>query len=91
MASQEGHVDVVEMLLESEADVDHACTNDGATPLYSAALMGWAGVVQVLLREGADPTKLNTIGSSPLDAATQGGHRAIMDLLAGHVRSGYFP
>jgi ankyrin repeat protein len=64
--------------------------DDGATPLYSAAFMGWVDVVRVLLREGADPIKVNIVGMSPLDAARQGGHVAIVDLIE-EVVSGNFP
>ena len=35
-----GHVDIVKLLLDSEGDVNASRTNDGATPLYTAALNG---------------------------------------------------
>ena len=43
MAAQEGHEGVVEQLLKAEADVNKAKTDDGATPLYTAAQEGHEG------------------------------------------------
>lgn len=43
-----------------------------ATPLHTAAGHGNAAVVGALLKHGADPTKLNGYGQSPLGVALQG-------------------
>jgi len=53
MASQEGHIDCVQLLLESGAEVD--TRNDkGATPLHLAARNGHIEVVQFLIEHHAD-------------------------------------
>ena len=53
MASQQGHLDVVQALLAKGADVN-AKDNDGATALMLASQNGHLDVVQALLAKGAD-------------------------------------
>ena len=50
MASQEGHVDVVRVLLEQGAVIDNA-DDDGYTPLYVASQEGHVDVVRMLLEQ----------------------------------------
>ena len=57
MASYQGHVEVVKVLLEARADKDKA-TDDGATPLYVASQEGHVDVVRVLLEAGQTSTRL---------------------------------
>jgi ankyrin repeat protein len=65
MASQEGHSDVVDILLEAGADVHQATTESGDVPLGIAAILIQAGAdvhqlqghtetVQRLLKAGAN-------------------------------------
>ena len=53
MASQIGHVAVVQALLQAGADVDKAM-DDGTTPVIMACLIGHVPVAQVPLQAGAD-------------------------------------
>lgn len=49
MASQEGHVEAVELLLRARALVNAARRDDGTTPLLLAALENQADVAERLL------------------------------------------
>ncbi len=61
IASEKGHLDVVDRLLSAGAGVD-AATNTGATPLYVASQNGRLEVVDRLLSAGAGvPIVLRTV------------------------------
>lgn len=72
-----------EALLEYiEAGVDVDLSNqDGNTFLMLAAYAGHAGLVEGLLRRGADANKLNARGQSPLAGVIFKKEDAIVDLL----------
>ena len=71
-ASQNGHVDVVRVLLEQGADINKA-KNNGATPLLIASQNGHVDVVRVLVEQGADITKTWS-NMTPLQVARQKNH-----------------
>ena len=52
MASQEGHVDVARLLVDSGADIDTA-TEEGLTALMIARHFGHTAIVKLLLDAGA--------------------------------------
>jgi uncharacterized protein len=60
-----GHPQVVELLLLAGSDKE-ACIGFGVRPLMYAAGNGEAGVVQALLRAGADPLARNEVGRTAL-------------------------
>jgi hypothetical protein len=82
MASQQGHLPVVQALLHGGADVDKTMDN-GATPLYIVSQNGHLPVVQALLQGGADVDKARNDGVTPLSIATHHSHIDIMRLLGG--------
>ena len=55
LAANNGHIEVVKLLLENGADVTIA-TESGITPLNSASGGGHVEVVKLLLEKGADLT-----------------------------------
>ena len=59
IASQNGHLEVVRLLIDAGADKDKART-DGATPLYIACQNGHLEVVRLLIDAGADKDKATT-------------------------------
>lgn len=59
---------------------------DGATPLYVAALRGHADVVRVLLDFKASKDIPASNGMKPLSAASRGGHAGVVRLLCGEAR-----
>ena len=66
IASLEGHVEIVEILLD--AGCDTACKNiDLDTPLIDAVENGHLEVVRLLLKAGLDPRQSNAKGEEPLD------------------------
>ena len=74
-ATQEGHVEVVRMLLEQGADADKVRKDGGATPLHIASCE-WrlymnlneckVEMVRILLQHGADINKTTDNGATPL-------------------------
>jgi len=60
-----GHPEVIELLLGAGADKE-ATIGYGVRPLMYAAGNGEAGVVQALLRGGADPLARNEVGRTAL-------------------------
>jgi ankyrin repeat protein len=80
LASQNGHVEVVQVLLECGAD-SSAQNKDGSTPLHWASLSGHVEVVQVLLECGADSSAQNKDGSTPLHWASQSGNVELVQVL----------
>jgi thioredoxin reductase len=83
MAAQEGHDEIVAMLLKvGKADPNQAKTDSGATPLCMAAQEGHTEVVAVLLNVGkADPNIEMIDGPTPLEIAEENSHKDIADLL----------
>lgn len=84
----------VETLLEAGADVNAQCRRNGSTPLHRAVTAtgapGTAGqgdeareIVRLLLAAGADPTKRNKQGKSPLDCVTDPSIRAMLEHAGG--------
>jgi ankyrin repeat protein len=80
MAAVQGHCEVVDMLLDNEADVNAQGGRYG-NALNAASLRGHEAVVKMLLDKGAD---FNTQGGGyckPLYAASVGGHKAVVKML----------
>ncbi|CAD7694928.1 unnamed protein product [Ostreobium quekettii] len=83
VASRNGHVNVVKVLLAAKANPDHG-TNKRSTPLMAAAEHGHFLVVQALIKAGADPKKKRANGDTALHfAAAQLGNSSerIVDAL----------
>ena len=53
-ASRSGHLQVVELLLEENAD-PNVCTNAGCTALIFSSHNGYHKVIETLLNKGANP------------------------------------
>ena len=70
-AATNGHLPVMDLLLENHAYIDAESPN-GTTPLMMAAQYGSPGAVKLLLDSGADPSLKNQLGLTAVDFA----HRA---------------
>ena len=81
-AAENGHLEVVRLLLEAGAFCDQATTDDGTTPLILAALEGHLEVARLLLEAGASCDKAATDdGSTALIQAAEDGHLEMVHLL----------
>jgi len=73
IATQEGHVEIVRLLLEKGAAIE-AAADDGVTPLSSAVFHGNTELVQLLLEQGAMVGGRDNNGVTPLARGAQQGH-----------------
>jgi ankyrin repeat protein len=81
-ASERGHTNIVELLIEKGADVNQMCACTGATPLYIAALNGHADVVKMLIANMAVVDhKCTGGGLTPLYTAARNGHTEVVEVL----------
>ncbi|EFX74179.1 fem-1-like protein [Daphnia pulex] len=92
MACRNGHLDVVEYLVERcGADIEQAGsvtfdgeTIEGAPPLWVAAAAGHVHIVRFLVRGGASVNCTTKTNSTPLRAACFDGHFEIVKYLVDH-------
>ncbi|MDR2548037.1 MAG: ankyrin repeat domain-containing protein [Rickettsiales bacterium] len=66
MAAQNGHLEIVQALLEKEADVNIQ-TNNGYTALHIAAASGHTGILKSLLPKATYPLLKDIEGNTPID------------------------
>jgi len=85
-AATNGHVAIIEFLLEQHAYIDAESPN-GTTPLMMAAHYGSPAAVKVLLAAGADPTLKNQLGLTAIDFANRAGRLDAAQLIAAFVRT----
>jgi hypothetical protein len=83
LASREGHVDVVRVLLGRGADVN-VQNKDKSTPLHLASGVGRGEVVRVLLEHGADSDVEDRNNFTPIGSAIYGGHLEILRIYLEH-------
>lgn len=81
-ASQNGHRDVIDLLIENGANVNIG-TSDGRTPLHIASQQGHVDIVDMLLIRGVDVDLCTTdeLGASPLFLACVHDHSRVVELL----------
>ena len=79
-ASDEGHVDVVRLLIERGADVN-AANEEGWTALMYASSRGHVDVVRLLIERGADVHVVDARGRTALDLAIRDGDDDVIELL----------
>ncbi|MFK7766644.1 MAG: ankyrin repeat domain-containing protein [Mariniblastus sp.] len=81
VAAENGHVAMIDLLIQGKAIVDQVST-DGLTPLLIAANAGHSDVVRSLLNAGADLSRLDETGQSCLHlAAWNGGTEVVAELM----------
>ena len=80
-AAIKGHKDIVSLLLDApNIDID-ACRYTGATPLFVAAEYNFPGIVEQLVKRGADVNLALHTGKTPLCSAAYGGHVEVVRTL----------
>eukprot|EP00118_Oscarella_pearsei_P024608 m.306413 g.306413 ORF g.306413 m.306413 type:complete len:601 (+) comp41220_c0_seq1:257-2059(+) len=83
VASAGGFLEIVDLLLDLKAQVDHATTTR-STPIRGAAFYGHLKVIEHLLEAGADINICNIDGQSPLLVACAMGHLSVVQYLVEH-------
>ena len=68
-ASEKGHKDLVDLLLNRGADCNASTYDDGYTPLHSAASSGHKDIVNLLLSRGASVETRDFYSRTPLHYA----------------------
>ncbi len=63
IAARRGNSEICEILIENGADIDSS-DNEGWTPLMRATLAKKPDLVRMLIDQGADPKKMNSIGET---------------------------
>jgi ankyrin repeat protein len=82
MACQNGHLTVVQALLQSDRINYNQAGPSGATPFFMACLDGHITVVQELLQSGkVDCNKAMPAGPTPFYMACQNGHLTMVEVL----------
>ena len=79
-AAATGHLDVVKLLIERNADVDGR-TLTNSTPLRAAAYDGRLDIVNCLVENGADVNARNNFENTPLMVACYNGHMNVVTYL----------
>uniref|UniRef100_A0A7S1IR73 Probable pectate lyase C n=1 Tax=Eutreptiella gymnastica TaxID=73025 RepID=A0A7S1IR73_9EUGL len=69
-AARLGKVQVMDLLLECQADINLGCETNNETPLYMATRYGQVEAMKWLLDRGADPNVQTTEGDCPLIMST---------------------
>lgn len=82
-AIEEGHTEVVRLLIETGADKNQATPDDDETPLHLAARKGHLEIVRVLVEAGADKSAAACDGETPVCVAAQEGHLEVVRFLLG--------
>lgn len=77
--------EIIALLLEHHAFIDAASPN-GSTPLMMAVHYGTREAVQLLLKEGADPSLKNQLGLGAADFALRANRKDMADLIAAAMR-----
>ena len=81
MASQNGHVDVVRLLIDAGALINQA-DEDGETPLWVASHKGHLAIVRYLILHGSGIEQPDNQGRTPLTIAGVMGHADVAEYLA---------
>jgi len=84
LAAYLGHRDIVEYLLSKGADVNFAAPSTGFTALTGAVSQRQHGIVEILLKRGAEPNHLYEGGLTPIVVATMHGDADLVRLLIDH-------
>jgi ankyrin repeat protein len=82
IASKNGHIDIVQLLIGKGADVNAQLSSDGSA-IEAASAHGHIDIVQLLIGKGVDVKAQDSSGVSAIYAASAGGHIDIVQLLIG--------
>lgn len=80
MGSLMGHTEIVQLLVESNSNVNSYSEN-GSTPLFLACELGHENIVHILLSKGADPALNRKDEKTPLAIARDNRHMQIVNII----------
>jgi serine/threonine-protein phosphatase 6 regulatory ankyrin repeat subunit B len=67
--ANEGHLDIIQLLLQAGANINQMTTDNGYTPLYVTAGKGYVELARILIKAGANINQGNKYGATPLHIA----------------------
>lgn len=80
-AVQAGRLKELKKLLATGTDVNVRSSWSGLAALHVAAINGYGGIAEMLLKHGADKDALDDTGETPLMKAAVEGHQPVVELL----------
>ena len=83
-AIQSGQIEYIKILLNKGAEIDQSNSSD-EIPLHLAVTTGNEAIVELLLKEHADPTLKDAKNFTALDVAYSLNHRNIADMIKAKV------
>ena len=83
IAGQDGHLEIVRLLLQEGANKDKAYISSGSTPLHFACGNGHTAIAMLLLLAGANMERRNKFGRKALDLCPTEDMRAELEESSG--------
>ena len=83
-AAYADNLELAKKLLDAKADVNAATRLQSETPLFMACQAGSAAMINLLIAHGADPNRVNSLGTTPLMIAAASGSVSAIDALIAH-------
>ena len=80
-ACEEGHLEIVRLLVERGASINQKDENDRASPCYFACENGHLEIIRMLVELGADINQGDENSWTPCHIASQNGHLEVVQLL----------
>jgi hypothetical protein len=81
LAANNGHVEIVKLLLEADFNVNAVTAGSLDTPLHLAAKAGHETIVRCLLHHGADPGERNAASETAWQVTVEERHTSVAELL----------
>lgn len=81
LAAAKGNIDMIQLLLDSGAEVDVVTTDSCYTSLHYAASIGQVELCELLIRRGADTDAQTSTQETPMHLAIARGHSKVVALL----------
>ena len=75
LASNQGHVEIVRLLIENGIDVNHIDPHTGQNALHFASTNGSLEIVKLLIEKGIDINQKDFLEEKALDCAIKNNHR----------------